>query len=523
MIAGMSKRPNILFILSDQHNAKCLGHKGHPNAQTPNLDRLAAEGVRFDSAISQSPICTPSRVSYLSGQYCHNHGYYGLDGPNPGGLPTILGHARRAGYRTAAIGKIHCPEYWVEDDCDVFHETCDGCSVGGRSAAYTAYLRERNVEHLEDHGSLPELGAGGGQCLDGRPSGVSYEDGQEGWAVRTALDVVRESADDGVPFMVHVSLPKPHQCYTPAQQFWDLYDEASLVLPPNADHDGENQAPHLRAMVKSYRKKPWQVFDPKTFEAGRLRKLHGYLGNISHVDHAVGELLEGLREAGLEEDTIVVYGADHGDYACEHGLMEKAPGICHDAITRVPFIWRWPGRFKAGHVASEVVEAIDLGPTLCALTGLDPLGTADGRDLSAMLQGGTGDASHVGVTEFAWSKSLRKGKYRLVHYPPELFADDYPDGFGELYDLERDPWEMENLFFRAEHAPVVRELQNDLLNWLITTTRPRTTLGADARRGRRSPGGTQTRTRYDCWSYADGKLSPEAIRGAWKHGTRAYI
>ena len=90
--------PNIVFFLSDQHNAKFLGHKGHPNVKTPNIDRLAAEGVRFDNAITQNPICTPSRVCFLSGQYCHNHGYYGLSGPNPRGLPTVLGHFRRAGY-----------------------------------------------------------------------------------------------------------------------------------------------------------------------------------------------------------------------------------------------------------------------------------------------------------------------------------------------------------------------------------------------------------------------------------------
>jgi len=103
------KKPNVLFILSDQHNAKVLGHRGHPDVKTPNLDRLAAEGVRFDNAITQNPICTPSRVSYLSGQYCHNHGYYGLSGPNPNGLPTVLGHFRRTGYRTGAMGKIHNP------------------------------------------------------------------------------------------------------------------------------------------------------------------------------------------------------------------------------------------------------------------------------------------------------------------------------------------------------------------------------------------------------------------------------
>src|SRR5512134_1185753 len=95
-----NKQPNVLFIISDQHNAKVLGHRGHPDVKTPNLDRMATQGVRFANAITQNPICTPSRVSWLSGQYCHNHGYYGLSGPEPRGLPSVLGHFRRAGYRT---------------------------------------------------------------------------------------------------------------------------------------------------------------------------------------------------------------------------------------------------------------------------------------------------------------------------------------------------------------------------------------------------------------------------------------
>jgi arylsulfatase A-like enzyme len=322
----MLKRPNVLFILSDQHNAKVLGHKNHPDVKTPNMDHMATEGVRFDNAITQNPICTPSRVSWFSGQYCHNHGYYGLSGPKPKGLPTIMGHFRRFGYHTGAVGKIHCPEYWIEDDSLMFHDTC-GTSVGGRSKEYAKYLAERNLTHLEDHGAMNEFGPRGRQTVEGRPSKVSYEDGQEGWAVRKAMDFMDECVKDEKPFFVHVSLPKPHQCYTPAQQFWDLYHQPELTLPPNADYDMEAalKAPNLRKTAENFRRGKWQLFEPKTYEAGRLRKLHGYLGNVSHVDHAVGELLDWVKSNNLEEDTIVIYSSDHGDYACEHGVLEKAP------------------------------------------------------------------------------------------------------------------------------------------------------------------------------------------------------
>jgi len=503
----MSDRPNVLFILSDQHNAKVLAHRGHPDVKTPNLDRLAAEGVRFENAITQNPICTPSRTSWLSGQYCHNHGYYGLSGPRPNGLPTILGHFRRTGYRTAAIGKIHCPEYWVEDDCDVFHETC-GCSVGGRSTEYAQYLEQRGLTELEDHAAMPEFGPRGLQTCEGRPSQVSYEDGQEGWSVRKTVDFMSDCAKRGTPFFAHVSLPKPHQCYTPAQPFWDLYDEKTLSLPPNADYDMAGKAPHLRAAAKGWRTRQWQLFEPKTFETGRLRKLHGYLGNVSHVDHAVGELLDWLQANGLAASTLVVYSSDHGDYACEHGIMEKAPGICSDAITRIPMIWRLPGRFKAGHMACELVETVDLANTLCAQAGLQPMETADGKDISHLLRGEPGDVRTIAVTEFAWSKSVRKGNYRLVYYPHEMFAAQYPDGFGELYDLGADPWEMKNLFFAPEYQHVVRELTSNLTDWLVTTTRPATILPAASELN------PQRIWRYQNAVNADGKIHPDRIRKA---------
>ena len=373
----MTGHPNVLFIVSDQHNAKVLGHVGHPDVRTPNLDRMAAEGVRCDCAITQNPICTPSRVSFLSGQYCHNHGYYGLNGPNPGWLPNVLGHFRGAGYLTAALGKIHCPAYWVEDVCDIFHDTC-GTSIGGRSAAYTAFLRERGKEHLEDHGSLPEFGERGRQSMEGRPSPLTFDEAQEGWVANQAIAVMQRAIEEDRPFFVHASFPRPHQCTSPCQEFWDLYDESALTLPPNADYEMVGKAPHLRRTAERWRQGDWTLFEPRTFEAGRLRKLHGYLGAISQVDAAVGRILDFLRHAGLAEDTIVVYTSDHGDYAAEHGIMEKAPGICSDAITRVPQIWWAPGRIRVGHVVTEIVESVDLPATLCALAGLPALETSVG-------------------------------------------------------------------------------------------------------------------------------------------------
>lgn len=498
-VRQLAGKPNILFILSDQHNAKVLGCKGHPDVLTPNLDRMAAEGVRFENAITQNPICTPSRVSYLSGQYCHNHGYYGLSGPNPGGLPGVIGHFRRAGYATAAIGKIHCPEYWVEDQCDVFHETVN-CSIGGRSKAYSEFLLERGKADIADVNP---------QHSDGFPSRLSYDELPDGWAAAESIRFMRRCREEGRPFFIHLSLEKPHQAYSPAREFWDLYDEEKIHLPPNADHDLAGKMPALRSTADYYRKGDWIQFEPRTFEAARRRKMRGYLGNVSMVDHAVGQVLEALRQSGLAEDTIVVYTADHGDYACEHGNMEKAPGICSDAITRVPCIWWGPGRLAAGRVADELVEAVDVCGTLAALAGLEAMETSDGREYSHLLTGGRGALREIAVTEFAWSKSVRRGCYRYVYYPREYYAaEGYPDGFGELYDLEADPWEMKNLYFDPSHAAVVESMRAMLLDWLVTTTRPATVLPWVRFEG------NQSITRYDNSVNADGKVHPDRVRQA---------
>lgn len=490
--------PNVLWIMADQHHADVLGHRGSP-VRTPHLDRLAREGVRFDAAVAPSPICTPSRVSMISGQYVHNHGCYGLGGASPEGLPTLFGHFRRAGYRTAAIGKIHCPEYWVERDVDLFREVASGGSVGG-NPEYAAYLRERNLAALRDDEGYPEALCPPGESIDARASRLDYADTPEGWSVREAIRFMDEAKSRGAPFFAQVSLVRPHPNYCPSEPFWSMYRDEDMAPPPNAGADLAAKPPHLRAMARAYREGGWILFEPRTYEAARRRRMRGYLGCVSQVDHAVGELLGWLDGAGLADDTIVLYAADHGDYCGQFGLMEKVPGICADAVTRIPFLWRWPARCTAGHRVSAVVEAIDLVPTLCALAGLDPLQTADGVDLSGALAGGAGDPGRIGLTELPLSRSLRRGRYRLVRYPAGMFAE-HPDGFGELYDLEADPWEMRNLWVEPASRALAAELTEALLDRTLATTRPRTALPPVRF------GGPQARTRFGASSNADGRVA----------------
>ncbi|MCX6624577.1 MAG: sulfatase-like hydrolase/transferase [Acidobacteria bacterium] len=209
--APVNKPLNVLYVIADQHQAACLGVEGHTQAITPNLDALARQGVRFTRAYTQNPICTPSRVSILSGQYCHNHGYYGLSGPIPRfDLESLLSHFRSHGYRTAAIGKIHTPDNprnWLEPHCDLLADCYAYRPPEVLSKAYGGYLKDLGLLEKEDSVALPEFP--GRQQHEGRPSLLPYRHCVEGWSVSRAIEFM--SAADPRPFCMQVSLPRPHQ------------------------------------------------------------------------------------------------------------------------------------------------------------------------------------------------------------------------------------------------------------------------------------------------------------------------
>jgi len=504
----MTTARNVIFILADQLNAAYLGHAGHPQVSTPHLDRLAAEGARFTDAVCSNPICTPSRVSFLSGQYPHNHLYYGLFGASPGGLPSFLGHCLERGYHTAAIGKIHCPDGWIENHTRVFHETCNS-SAAGRSKAYLSFLGPRAA--LEDHLLLPEFGERGRQSMDARPSPLSFAESQEGWIAAETIRQIDRARSENKPFAIHASMPRPHQCTSPSKEFWDLYEGMELQFPATVDDDprAAGKAPHFIEKAAFWRQSPWPLVEPRTFLAARQRKLRGYLAAVSQVDAAVGSILQHLRAQGLDDDTLVIFSADHGEYVTAFGIMEKAPGICADAVTRIPLLMRCPG-IAAGRTIADQVHAVDVAPTICGLLGLSPLATADGQDLAALLRGEPGVQSRhrVTVTEFAWSKALRKGRWRLVWYPQAFFEKQYPEGFGELYDLAADPHERRNRWHDRDHRDVVIELERELLNWLVTTTRPRTTQGTSTHPSLVPAG---AREQFRCLVQADGRIPAQSL------------
>jgi arylsulfatase A-like enzyme len=456
------KQPNVVIIKSDQHNARCLGVAGHPQVRTPHLDRLAGEGVNFTRAFVQSPICSPSRMSYITGQYVHNHNVYWNCGDASrrfsGELPSLFSLFKANGYRTGVVGHIHLRSEWLVPYCDMYRD------LHCQNNAYDAYLAAKGLLHLRDDEVYKEYGP----TYDACASELSFEDSYEGYCFRSFCECLDERRP-GQPFLFQIDSLHPHENYIPVEEFWQMYDGMELELPPNADEDLSGKPPHQQRILDEQRTNYDWIFEPKTYEAGRLRKLQGYFGCISQVDHMVGLVRQKLDEIGEAEDTIIVYCADHGDFALEHGFLEKAPGISYDAVTRTPFIWHWPrGDFTSGTV-DELVESVDVFPTLCALCAFAPPDSVDGRDISGMLFGRTAPVRDFVITEFPLSRVIRTKEWKLCHRPRGMFEEK--EDAGELYHVAEDPWEMKNLYDDTRYADIREGLRRTLFDWTLMTTR----------------------------------------------------
>lgn len=478
------KKYNILMVLADQHNPNQLGFIGHPQVKTPRLDEFAARSVNFSRAYASNTICTPSRISILSGQYCHNHGYYGLSGPTKPGLNNLFRHYKKQGYRTAGYGKLHLPldpEHWLKDDLDYFGDTYDTPDGWIGKSEYFDYLTEKGLRDREDSwhnmsGYYSERTI----PLDCCPSELPYEDTMEMWCASKAMEFMRE--DRSQPFFIQVALQRPHHPAIPQRQFWDMYPE-DIDLPSTIRRRPEGRPPSFVEKWHQSQNRTWEFAEPgEEWEAGAKRHWRGTLACVTQMDDVFGKLMDFLDEQGLAEDTIVIYGSDHGGYHGIHGIEEKAPGICSDQVCRVPLIWRIPG-LKGGKNCDALVENTDMAPTLTSLCGLDPMEGTDGLDITPLLRGETDHIRKAAVTENAWSKSINFDNYRLVHYGEGTFEKP----FGELYDMSKDPLELDNLYFKEEFKPVVNRGKELLLDWLITTTRIVTTHPAPLAEGSRLP------------------------------------
>ncbi len=423
-----NQRPNLLFVLADQWRFSSFGHGTDPLVRTPNFDRLTEEGALLNRAYAANPVCTPNRSCILTGRYSHETGMIKNDIMLPPAeicWPEIF---RDAGYTTHYVGKWHMdgdpkpgfvPPGWRRRG----FETFEGFNRG--------HVYHEHWGFDNEGGPLAALAK-------------DYDDPYYEPTLQTdlAIDFMKRSSDS--PFACYLSWGPPHTPFRPPKTF-DLYKSGEMELRPNVPRRHRKQA---------------------------VKDLVGYYGLCESLDHEMGRLMSYLEESGLAENTLVVFTADHGELAGSHGKYRK--GEPEDESLHVPLIMRLPGRIAAGQQVDTLFNSIDLMPTLLATCGLKDPGTCTGRDLSGALLEGEPSPSVDSVycegkltaappnkknapnnaNAGSW-RSLVTDRYKLV-----VRADE--NRVVQLFDLQNDPYEMENL---ANQAAVQGELLTELRDW----------------------------------------------------------
>ncbi len=443
-------RPNVLVILSDQLNVRMMGHEnngfgGVPDSLTPNLDALAAEGVRFSNASCASAVCQPSRVSIFTGRWPFNHGVRlnGIWEPRTETLFPEL--ARAAGYATANVGLHHLmwdnqlPGWGDDHGFDEIHDFGDYvnyCSNNG----VPSYSLPSNTYTMP---GLPVFG-------EFEKTGYSLNSNQyhpTSFFADKAIDFLKDRAGpegDGRPFCLWYSMLAPHTPILPSGVAPDDYAHlfhpfSQLSLPPNFDKLAT--IPRL-AFVQSQ----FQNLSQDEFKEA----LSYYYGLIRQLDHNIGRVLDELDALGLTDDTLVIFSTDHGELAAEMGAYTKGAGS-YDALTRIPLIARLPGVLPAGRVVEEPAINIDIFPTLVEATGV-PITeqvreAVDGVSLMDLMIEPAAPAGWRQEAFHALGSSEDSGGHQfMVRTADAKYTLDEWGGVEEFYDLAADPWETNDLF-----------------------------------------------------------------------------
>ena len=433
------RRPNILFVMADQLTASALPFHGGP-ADAPTLERLAAEGVVFDSAYCSFPLCAPSRASLLTGRLPSRLGVYDSGAEFGASFPTVAHHLRDRGYATCLAGKMH---FIGPDQLHGFEErlTTDVYASGIDWTPDWSLPLTEPLPWYHDMSSIFEAGPSEATLQ------LDYDEEVAFRSVRKIYDFAREGDR---PFFLLVSFTHPHDPYEIPHGYWDRYEDRHLPPPAVPAIPLDEQDPHSRRILEMCGADSAEI-GPELVERAR----RGYYGSIGYVDDKVAELLAALDASGLREDTIVVLASDHGDMLGERGLWYKMTFFEDSA--RVPLVVHAPERFTARRVR-ECVSLLDLLPTLLELTdGESPAVDADaldGASLVPLLDGAGGDRPPV-LAEYnaegthAPCVMVRDGRLKYIHCPTD------PD---LLFDLDADPLELENLAADGAHASDVRRL-----------------------------------------------------------------
>lgn len=467
-VGWVSEPPNIVFIMSDDHATKAVSAYDDSLIQTPNIDRIADNGIRFDRAYVGNAICGPSRATMLTGKHSHGNGFYSNEwsGAFDGNQQTLPRLLQNAGYKTAVIGKWHL--YSDPVGFDHWEVITNNFEQG---SYYNPVFRTAQGKQ-ESVGYVTEL------------------------VTDRAIDWLSEAAKSEAPFFLYYSHKTPHRDWLPAPQelaSWDddqkMAEPASLFRSMKNEVQARQQARMSIAenmTDKDVKLKMGGNLTPQqesqwrdAFEAGNIRfnnaelsekditswkyqrYIKTYLASIKSMDREIGRLLDHLESSGLTDNTIIIYTSDQGFFLGENGWFDKR--WMDEVSSRIPLLMQWPGVIPPGSVTNAMVQNIDFAPTLLATAGVNIASPMHGLSLMPLIEnpehpwerdlyyhfyenpGFHGVARHYGINT---------GRYKLIHY--------YQDGEWELFDLENDPHDQVNLYGQPDYADLIGALKQRL-------------------------------------------------------------
>ena len=461
-----NRRPNILWICTDQQRYDTIAALGHPHVSTPNLDRLAREGVAFERAYCQSPICTPSRASFLTGMYPSSIHVNRNGNPSfPDFPPLISKRLSDAGYTCGLIGKLHLTSAFGR----IEQRTDDGYSYWQYSHAprddwerghdYADWVRAKGA----DLGSLIQ-----------DAEGVPAELHQTTWCAEKTIEFMQANLDR--PWLASVNIYDPHPPFNPPRAYRELFDPGAVKAPLFRESDLAHQAKLASVDFQSEARRPDNLdirspilpqsparllVEPETGGDRDARTLiAAYYAMIKLIDDQVGRILDALDAAGQREDTIIIFTSDHGEALGDHGLIQKGCRF-YEGLAHVPLIWSWRGQFSEDARRADLVELSDIVPTLLEVCGLPIPEYVTGKSLLPILFGNQPKDAHRDFVRCEYIDALDlsggsvatmyfDGRHKLIRY--------HRQGLGELYDLEADPGEFVDLWDSDDHQSLKLEL-----------------------------------------------------------------
>lgn len=490
-------RRNILWIMCDQLRFDYLSCAGHKTLSTPNIDRLAAKGVRFTKAYTQSTICGPARMSAYTGRYVRSHGSTQNGVPLRVGEPTLGDHLRANGMRCVLIGKTHmvadkegmerlgiAPESLIgvhTAQCGFEpYERDDGLhpGQGPQDIAYNDYLRSKGYAQAAPWEVFANGAEGaGGESLSGwllshadKPARVREEDSETPYMTRRAMRFIEEAELDGRPWCAHLSYIKPHWPYIVPEPYASMYGPEDVQSPIRDQTEIEEAHPLYAAFMKERYSRNFSR------DEVRERVVPAYMGLIKQIDDQIGLLMNFLEGKGLIDHTMIIFTSDHGDYLGDHWLGEKY--LFHDVSVKIPFIVYDPSPTAdatRGTSSDALVEMIDLAPTFLSFIGAPARPhVLEGLSLTPLLhQRGAFWPRHYAISEYDYAPDAARlhldrsvQESRAVMITDGRFKMIETPGYRPmLYDLDNDPQELRDIGADPTQAAQIGHLRAAMLDW----------------------------------------------------------